>query len=577
MPLLYLVGLAALGSITSTDANLSVTGTKVHVPSVSNWATSAADVSTTRLLRTSNTDDDERAGLSVPTVEKLKTWFTSSNVNSQQLQNCLNEGKFAETVFARMKLTNAGLGLLYDSQFSAWLQYVDDLNAKTSQKGSSAISTLTSQYGDDKLYEMIDEAKTISRTHNLATRLQADQMEHWLTTRKDPDEVFHLFKLDKEGKNILNSPEFTAWSKYVDDLNINKPEQAKFMIPTLRKYYRDVDILKMVESAKSVETTKSIASKLENEMIKDWLVSRKTPDKALVELGFGMAGNTLLKNPLLNTLTKYVDAYNAIFPKEKTTMVETFTRKFGDEELNMWLSNEKSANDVFELLKLYLTDNDFTHNPLLDTWVAYVNAIVMDNPNKMSTLFSSLETRFSDRPLLESSKQPRNGILSSPLFQTWKNYVEVFNKKHPNHQESWFDPIHINYIPFLVESIIEKAMQNPSTVRIAKQAEREKTLASPKFKTWAKYLNDFNHRYPDQKTTMIDGIRANYYDRRLLPILNAAKKDPSTEKLATNLQNALIAKWIAEKKIQVFAGREGADEMIQRLTKKLNAMSESTS
>ncbi|KAG3053718.1 hypothetical protein PI125_g25970, partial [Phytophthora idaei] len=166
MPLLYLVGLAALGSITSTDANLSVTGTKVHVPSVSNWATSAADVSTTRLLRTRNTDDDdERAGLSVPTVEKLKTWFTSSNVNSQQVQNWLNEGKFAETVFARMKLTNTGLGLLYDSQFSAWLQYVDDLNAKTSQKGSSAISTLTRQYGDDKLYEMIDEAKTISRTH----------------------------------------------------------------------------------------------------------------------------------------------------------------------------------------------------------------------------------------------------------------------------------------------------------------------------------------------------------------------------------------------------------------------------
>ncbi|KAG3123736.1 hypothetical protein PI126_g23573 [Phytophthora idaei] len=124
-------------------------------------------------------------------------------------------------------------------------------------------------------------------------------------------------------------------------------------------------------------------------------------------------------------------------------------------------------------------------------------------------------------------------------------------------------------------------MQNPSTVRIAKQAEREKTLASPKFKTWAKYLNDFNHRYPDQKTTRIDGIRANYYDRRLLPMLNAAKKDPSMEKLATNLQNALIAKWIAEKKnpsdFKYLRDEEGADEMIQRLTKKLNAMSESTS
>ncbi|KAG2790221.1 hypothetical protein PC116_g16016 [Phytophthora cactorum] len=257
-------------------------------------------------------------------------------------------------------------------------------------------------------------------------------------------------------------------------------------------------------------------------------------------------------------------------------------------------------------------------------WVSYMNAIITENPRKTSSLFSSLEPRFSDRPLLEileaakkyptmesaatkmqtktidgifaSGKSPTetfkllrldnvgDGILSSPLFQTWKNYVEVFNKKRPNHQESWFDPIHINYIPFLVESIIEKAMQNPSTVRIAKQAESawlqkklggggtssqpfrflhlnkagEKTLASPKFKTWAKYLNDFNHRYPDQKTTMIDGIRANYYDRRLLPILNAAKKDPRTEKLATNLQNALIAKWIAEKKNPSICGTRKA-------------------
>ncbi|ETI41537.1 hypothetical protein F443_13235 [Phytophthora nicotianae P1569] len=42
-------------------------------------------------------------------------------------------------------------------------------------------------------------------------------------------------------------------------------------------------------------------------------------------------------------------------------------------------------------------------------------------------------------------------------------------------------------------------------------------------------------RYPDLKTAVIDGIRANYYDKNLLPILNAAKKDPSTEKSATQL------------------------------------------
>ncbi|ETN19107.1 hypothetical protein PPTG_21410 [Phytophthora nicotianae INRA-310] len=40
---------------------------------------------------------------------------------------------------------------------------------------------------------------------------------------------------------------------------------------------------------------------------------------------------------------------------------------------------------------------------------------------------------------------------------------------------------------------------------------------------------------------MIDGLRANYNDLRLLRIFDAAKSDPNMEKLAANLQNKLDA------------------------------------
>ncbi|KAG3055045.1 hypothetical protein PI124_g23622 [Phytophthora idaei] len=149
----------------------------------------------------------------------------------------------------------------------------------------------------------------------------------------------------------------------------------------------------------------------------------------------------------------------------------------------MWLKNGKTVDDVFYLLRL---DISFSPNALLNMWVSYMNAIITENPRKTSSLFSSLETRFSDRPLLEiletakkypkmesaarqlqtktidgivaSGKSPTetfkllrldnvgDGILSSPLFQTWKNYVEVFNKKRPNHQESWFDPTTFRFL-----------------------------------------------------------------------------------------------------------------------------------
>ncbi|KAG2879778.1 hypothetical protein PC117_g26692, partial [Phytophthora cactorum] len=514
----YLVTVGFLVAVKGTNADPSVTDS-TEVVSSSNWdrfrTAGETGVFARGFLRTTgsiaaNTDEDERAGLSVPVAEKLKTWFTSSKVTPKRLQSWLNKGKSAETVFTRMQLTKAGSWLFYDSQFPTWLQYVDDLNAKTSQKGTSAISALTAQYGDDALYKMIVQAKIISRTKDLATKLQADQAQHWVAIRKDPDEVFHLFKLDKVKRNILSNPEFTAWVKYVDDVSTKHPEEPVSMIPALRKYFNDDTLLELTATAKRTEETKSIANKVEDDLLQVWLGSRKTPDEALVELGLCRTTNGILESPLFNTLTKYLDAYNERYP-DKTT------------------------------------------------------------------------------------------VLSNPLFMGWINYVKVFNKEKPKKRESWFDPLHINYHWDAVDQMIEKAMQNPSTVKIAKMVESawlkqwldrekspsdafrflylnnagEQTLASPKFKTWAKYLNDFNQRYPDRKETMIDGIRTDYIDINLIPMLYAAQKDPRTKKLAINLQNALVNKCLVAKEKPAdltwrFSTVTNAEEMIQRYVKKLD-------
>ncbi|ETI30095.1 hypothetical protein F443_22784 [Phytophthora nicotianae P1569] len=652
------INLIVFASITAIAADASITRSNaIDMPDL---AVNVAGISASRFLRTGSSNE-ERAGLSVPAVEKLKTVFKSPNVSPDKLQRWLDKGKPADTVFTRLKLTKAGDSLFRDPKFKTWIQYVDELTAKTSQKGTSAILTLIKHYGDDKVYEMIEFAKYSPETKDLATRLRADLVEHWVATRKDPDEVFRVFKIDKAGTHELRSPEFIAWTKYVDELKVNNP--ATLMIPTLRKHYTEFGILSAITSAKSVEGTKGIAAKLEDELILLWLHSRKTPDDLRVDLDLRKWTSTFLENPVL---LKYLNVYFSKYPDKKTAVFEKFTLELGDEnvakklvrassedatkdiaknlqsaQLEMWLNNGKSADDVFNSLKLHYTTSDFSHSPLGNTWVSYMNAIVKNDPSKTPTLFANLETRLSDRPLLQilqmvktnstmkdaaikletktihkiftSGKPPKDtfellgldgvgdNILSSPLFQRWKNYVNDFNEKNPNHQESWFKPLRIAYGRFGVESVIDKGMQVSSTVGIAKQAERarltewldmgktpivvfkylhlneagEKTLASPKYKEWVEYLNDFNHRYPDLKTAVIDGIRANYYDINLLPILNAAKKDPSTEKLATQLQNALIDKWVAEKKepaqlIRRFGYMKHADEMIQRYIKKLN-------
>ncbi|GMF57873.1 unnamed protein product [Phytophthora fragariaefolia] len=152
--------------------------------------------------------------------------------------------------------------------------------------------------------------------------------------------------------------------------------------------------------------------------------------------------------------------------------------------------------------------------------------------------------------------------------------------------------------------MIERAIKNPNTLSIAKSVEREwhqywlaekrlpqqafryldldkagaNTLAHPKFQTWVEYLDNFNQLYPEQKTTIIDGLRANYNDINILHIFNTAKKDPSTEKLVAKLQSSLIDKWVAEKEpVETLKRRfdhiPDYEEMIARYVEKLSTLS----
>ncbi|KAF4133361.1 hypothetical protein GN958_ATG17482 [Phytophthora infestans] len=589
---------------------------------------SETDVDTSRLLRINDDNFDERAGPSVSGAKKLKSWLTSSKVTPVKLKNWLNKRKSADSVFRLMGLATTGSHLLFDRRFSAWLQYVEDLS-KISNKKLSAISTLTSKYSDDALYKLIEKAKLTPQTESLATKLEAEHIQHWVAVRKDPDEV-----------------------KYVDDLNDAGTSQVTSMIPTLRKHYSDRALFDMAESAKHVDETNSLATKLENALVQSWGSSRKAPKNALVELDLDTTTFGVLKNPMFNSWVKFVKAYDAKNPDK--TMIETLTSQFGDDLVSkmlaavkseevtqnmavklesaqpeMWRSNGKSVDDVFELLKLSRTKGDFSHNPLLTSWVSYMNTIVTATPNKMSTLFLELESRFTDRSLLQiletamrfpsmeiaatklhtekiddifakmgspkevfkqlSLDNVGGNVLSYPLFERWVEYVKVFNKENPSKQETWFGPLLREYKWRGVENKNRQGnAQSKHSGNGEKAGERaayglaqRKDASHSKFEVWAKYLDDFNERYPNDKVTMIDSLHTKYNYPWLLRMIQSAKQDPSTEKLASRIQNEMINKWVADKENpahleKLLYGTPTYEATLERYVHKLISLSETS-
>ncbi|KAE8983669.1 hypothetical protein PF011_g21079 [Phytophthora fragariae] len=547
MSVVCLIGLTLLASFASIDAETSVTGPTLPVSDFSTWTgvhtASESGISTTRFLRAGSVVDDsddgeERAGLSVPIAEKAKTLFSSSKVTPERLQKWLAEGKPADTVFARMRLGKAGEFLLFRPQFTDWLKYVDDLSAKNPAKATSALSTLTAHYGDAALYKMIEEAAKFADTKGLATKLQKEQMQYWIVTAKAPDDVFHTMNLDNVKRSILSNPKFTAWTKYVDDLNAKYPEKSALMAPALSKYYSDRALIEMADEMISGGEFKSVATKIQDELIHLWLSSKKTPDDALVELGLDQTAGTLMISPLFNTWFKYTNAYTTKYPQQKSTVIEALTRTFDDidvprmlqkakttdatrtiakqlesAQLEMWWNSGKKVDDVFALLDLRKYSH-FTGNPLLNTWVSYIDRILKEDPDRATRLLNSLALRFSDKALnqflraamkfpsmekaattiqtekiygyLTNNQSPQrvfkwlnvdsvgDNHLSDPLFTKWMKYVKDFNQKNPKFQESWLRPIRVENNPKPVKQMIKTAMNDPSTVEIAKLMERER-------------------------------------------------------------------------------------------------------
>ncbi|KAE9190788.1 hypothetical protein PF004_g21798 [Phytophthora fragariae] len=500
MSLLCVLGSVFLAFVAPIDAETLVTGSILPVSNYSVHTASGTSISTTRSLRTSavvDDDDDavdgggdERTGLSIPFAEKAKTFFSPSKVSLKSLQKWLNEGKPADAAFTRLRLDKTEDWLLFHPQFTAWLKYVDDLSAKNPTMGTSAFSTLTAYSGDAALYKMIEDAAKVEGTYALATKLKKELMQHWITTAKASGDVFHAVNLDKVTYDILSNPKFTAWTKYVEDLNAKYPENPALMAPALRKYYSDEALLKMTDEVISGRGSKSVATKIQDELSQLWLSSRKTPDDASVELGLGRTVDTLMESPLFNIWLKYTNAYSTRYPQDKSTVIEALTRTFGDIEvammlqkpqttdatrtiakqlesaqLEMWWGSGKSVDDVLNLLDLH--------------------RVLKENPGQATTLLTTLEPRFSEKALnqflraamkfpsmektattiqtkkiqgyVANNESPLqvfmwldldnvgDNLLRDPLFTKWMKYAKNFNQKNPKHQESWLEPIRMKY------------------------------------------------------------------------------------------------------------------------------------
>ncbi|ETP11075.1 hypothetical protein F441_13371, partial [Phytophthora nicotianae CJ01A1] len=256
------------------------------------------------------------------------------------------------------------------------------------------------------------------------------------------------------------------------------------------------------------------------------------------------------------------------------------------------MNDGKTPGYVFKMFLIDAKVDDLLTNPQFIAWTKYANEFYEKNHAKIASMAPAIAALYGDdavfgmldavkkvqstekiasklqaeqiQRLLSSNQSPSHvfkvfnfdntgyEVLSSPLFKTWFNYLKNFNNKNPDKKESLLNLLYRYYQGHGVARILEEAMKNPSTVKLAMQLQDEpyrrnllsknspentfyafilakpgaidglhfKTLrdgtiylprlskasdgllSSSDFKLWAKYLEDFNAMYPDRQTSM---------------------------------------------------------------------------
>ncbi|KAE9178857.1 hypothetical protein PF004_g25350 [Phytophthora fragariae] len=228
-------------------------------------------------------------------------------LESEQMERWLK--MTPDEVFKGLNLDTAAEKMFGSSPLNAWGKYAGKFNSANPDKQTSLIGVLTTHYGDDGVVALLAAAKKVPGSEAVATRLQTEQIQRWLSNDKPPHEIFPLLQLDKAGDKLFASPQFNTWIKFVDDFASKNMGTKPRTIETMRYFYEDDVLAKMILTAEKNPSTKKIAQRADDELMKGWINGVYTPglnnpDEVFQSLKLDKLGDKVLESPLFGYFSR---------------------------------------------------------------------------------------------------------------------------------------------------------------------------------------------------------------------------------------------------------------------------------
>ncbi|KAK1930248.1 hypothetical protein P3T76_014208 [Phytophthora citrophthora] len=209
---------------------------------------------------------------------------------------------------------------------------------------------------------------------------------------------------------------------------------------------------------------------------------------------------------------------NMLVAAKHTKSTEAGATKLANAQLESWLTQGKTADDVFTVLKLDQKGNKLFESPAVNAWVSYVTKVGVDYPDQ--TVFKALQSRFDDAVLAKMLLETKN-------VKSTKNLADKF-----------------------AEIQITDWMRNRKTtddvLKLLKlDEEGGKLLQNPIINVWTSYVA---YLIKDPYELVLFRLKIFYDDEALVKTLLSAKEVASTKSIAISTQGALFKDWISKGK-----------------------------
>ncbi|KAF4149897.1 hypothetical protein GN958_ATG00836 [Phytophthora infestans] len=281
-------------------------------------------------MATKITDGASKLAKQISNAKKYETRVASTlkfesvgdALTSTNLERLAAEGHYGYEALAKALLTaesrakSTPITVLRNEQMTRWLTggktgddivkllKISDDHMMLTGKKNQILDDYIKAGGEEKMWTLLQAAKTDPRAKDKAKQMETSLMEKWVDEGQLPANVFQWLQLHKTNSGF-NSNNLNKFADYVDVFNQKNSGHPNSVLSIYKNAYGDALLAENLMAAMSKTSARDIAKKLQEEQVVTWSKSSKSADDVINLLKIGTTDAEAITRRNLAALQKF--------------------------------------------------------------------------------------------------------------------------------------------------------------------------------------------------------------------------------------------------------------------------------